>query len=225
MDSRASRRYPGRKKMGAGRSSLEALRELLARRSMRHGDFVLASGDRSTWYFDSKATLLSPEGAALAGGVVFDVLRGDDVAAVGGLAMGATFITTAVALTSSLRGAPIYGFNVRGRSKEHGLETSIDQSFHPDGRPLLCPGRRVAIVEDVVTKGGSVVKAIEAVRALECQIVRVVAIVDRQAGGGERLRADGLSYLPLFRADADGTLHVDDAARAACAAATPGSSP
>jgi orotate phosphoribosyltransferase len=189
---------------------VEELRKLLSERSVRRGDFVLASGDRSSYYFDSRATVLSPRGAELTGEVFCDLLEDTGVEAVGGLAMGATFIATAVALVSSRRERPLYAFTVRERAKEHGMQKSIEESFHPDGQPLLCPGRRVAVVEDVVTKGGSVLKAIEAVQARGCTIERVIAIVDRQAGGGEMLLERGLPYRPVFRADASGNLTAAD---------------
>jgi orotate phosphoribosyltransferase len=145
--------------------------------------------------------------------VFFDVLKCRGIEAVGGLAMGATFIAVAVALVSGQRGEPIYGFTVRDEKKGHGLRKSIEESFHPDGRPLLCPGRRVAIVEDVVTKGGSVLKAVEAVEERGCSIDAVLAVVDRRAGGGDKLTSRGLDYLPIFHADQEGNLLVNEKVR------------
>jgi len=186
------------------------LRDVLARQSIRHGKFTLASGATSDYYCDTKATILSPRGAKLIGEVLFGMLEDRDVEAVGGLAMGATFLATAVALVSSQHGKPIYGFTVREGQKGHGLEKRVEESFHPDGGPLLRPGRRVAVVEDVVTQGGSVLKAVDAVLERGCEIVAVIAIVDRDAGGGEKLRARGLPYTYLFRTDGEGNLHPQD---------------
>ena len=182
------------------------LRDVLERQSIRRGHFTLASGATSNFYCNTKATTLSPRGARLTGEILFELLKDRGVEAVGGLAMGATFIATAVALVSDQRGQPIYGFTVRSQQKTHGLETSIEESWHPDGKPLLSPGRRVAVVEDVITQGGSVLKAIDAVQARGCEI----ALVDRGAGGAEKLRARGMDYVSLFRADHQGKLEAND---------------
>lgn len=185
---------------------ISELRDVLERQSIRLGHFVLASGATSNYYCNTKATTLSPRGARLTGEILFELLAGRGVEAVGGLALGATFIATAVALVSDQRGQPIYGFTVRSQQKTHGLETSIEESWHPDGKPLLSPGRRVAVVEDVVTQGGSVLQAIDAVQERGCEIALVVALVDRHAGGAEKIRARGLEYIHLFRTDDQGNL-------------------
>ncbi|HZR84747.1 MAG TPA: orotate phosphoribosyltransferase [Candidatus Binatia bacterium] len=202
--------------------ALEELRTLLEHRSLQRGDFILASGARSKFYFNSKTTLLSPHGARLTGEILYERFAALGVEAVGGLAMGATYIAAAVALVSDLRGRPIYGFTVREKKKEHGLCQSVDESFHPDGRPLLVPGRRVAVVDDVVTKGGSIQKAIDAVRERQCDIVAVIALVDRDEGGRDVLRASGLPYSALFVTDREGRLHVDYGAQVATPVAAQG---
>jgi orotate phosphoribosyltransferase len=187
---------------------LVELRDLLARQSIRHGEFTLASGARSTYYCDTKATTLSPRGSLLVGQILHPLMRARGAEAVGGLAMGSVFITTAVTVVSALEGSPISGFAVRQREKDHGTKRSVEESFHPDG-PLLRPGRRVAVVEDVVTGGGSIDKAIQEVTERGCEIVLVAAVVDRRAGGGDRLRARGLPYVALFDLDERGELHVN----------------
>lgn len=187
--------------------AISELRELLARQSIQKGTFQLASGGTSHYYCDTKKTVLSPRGARLIGEVLYDLIAPTGAEAVGGLAMGATFLATAVALTSDLRGKPIYGFTVREKTKGHGTQQSIEASWHPDGRPLIGPGRKVALVDDVITQGGSVLKAIDAVLAQGAEIVGVYAVVDRNAGGGEKLAERGLSYRYVFRADANGDLH------------------
>jgi orotate phosphoribosyltransferase len=183
---------------------------LISLRSIRRGDFTLTSGIRSSYYCDTKATTLSPRGARLTGEILFRLFQARQAEAVGGLAMGATFIATAVSVASDEHGFPIYGFTVREQKKGHGLEKVVEESFHPDGRPLLSPGRRVAVVDDVVTKGGSILKAIETVVDLGCTVVAVAAIVDRRAGGGDLLRSRSLPYFALFETDEAGTLHVND---------------
>ena len=122
--------------------------------------------------------------------------------------MGAVYIATAVALVSDLRGRPIYGFTVRDREKTHGLKKAVEESYSPDGRPLLAEGRRVAILDDVVTSGSSILKAVEVVRDEGCDIVAVIAIVDRNQGGGERLIELGLPYFSLYDADKHGKLRI-----------------
>ena len=200
----------------SARETLEELRQILTRQSIRTGTFTLASGTTSHYYCDTKATVLSPRGALLCGRALFHVLRNRDVDAVGGLAMGAAYLATAVAIASaSAADQEIYGFTVRPEQKDHGTERRIDESWHPDGRPLVTSGRRVAVVDDVVTSAGSIFKAIDAVRDAGCEIAAVAAVVDRQAGGGDRIRNEGLPFLPLFLADDHGTLTVADEALAA----------
>lgn len=172
-------------------------------------DFKLASGSMTRYYCDTKKVTLSPEGARLTGEILFTLLDGK-AEAVGGLELGATFIATAVALTSGLHGHPIYGFTVRDKQKKHGNLEKVAESFHPDGRELLRSGRRVAVVDDVVTEGGSILRAIQDVRARQCEIVAVISLVDRNQGGGDRLRELGLPYFPLFNAREPGDLSVND---------------
>jgi orotate phosphoribosyltransferase len=192
---------------------LERLRALIQAHSITAAkpgdpDFVLVSGRRSRYYCDTKKVALSPEGSMLIGEVLFRLLDGD-VEAVGGLQLGATFLATAVALVSAQHGRPIYGYTVRNEQKAHGTRDNVAESFHPDGRRLLVPGRRVAVVDDVVTEGGSILKAITAVQERQCEIVAAIAIVDRDEGGGDKLRVMGLPYYPLFNAVEPGTLSVN----------------
>lgn len=188
-------------------TTLEELRHLLARQSIRKGEFTLASGQKSHYYCDTKATVLSPRGARLIGEALFQLLRGRGIEAVGGLALGAAYLATAIAVVSDQEGEPIYGFVVRPETKDHGTARRIDESWHPDGRPLITTGRRVAVVDDVITTAGSLLRAVDAVEAAGCEVVLVAAVVDRQAGGAERLRARGLELEALFRADSEGELH------------------
>jgi orotate phosphoribosyltransferase len=190
-------------------SLLRRLRDLVQQRSIRQGSFTLASGVQSDYYCDTKATVLSPEGAKLTGEILFDLLDEIGAEAVGGLAMGAAFLGTAVALVSEQHGRPIYAFTVRENQKAHGLKKEVEESFHPDGRPLLTAGRRVAVVDDVVTKGGSILKAIELVRERQCEIVAVIALVDRNQGGGESLHRE-FPYFALFDADSGGNLTINE---------------
>jgi len=195
--------------------ALDALRDLIqsvaiTKRGPGEPDFVLASGKHSRYYCDTRRVTLSPEGARLTGEALFALVDGQAVDAVGGLALGATFIAVAVALISAQHRRPVYGFTVRDAQKSHGTKETIAESFHPDGRPLLGPGRRVLVVDDVVTAGGSIVKAIEAVEARGCEIVAAVSLVDRNEGGGDLLRARGLPYFALFGVTPSGDLTISD---------------
>lgn len=196
------------------RGTVEELRGLLQEKSIRRGAFTLASGDKSNYYCDTKATTLSPLGCYLVGEALLPLVRVFKGEAVGGLAIGALFISTPIVYASQLSGTPVYGFAVRQAQKEHGLLGSVEESFHPSGTPLLGPGRRVVVVDDVVTKGGSVIKAIGAVNERGCDITAVISLVDRKAGGRERIERSGLSYFSLYYTDSTGELHVDpDTAR------------
>jgi orotate phosphoribosyltransferase len=173
-------------------------------------DFVLASGRHSRYYCDTKKVTLSPEGAQLTGEILCILCEGQaDVEAIGGLQLGAAFIATAVAMVSGQHGRPIYGFTVRQAKKEHGNKERIAQSFHPDGKKLLSSGRRVVVVDDVVTQGDSILGAVKEVQARECEIVAVIALVDRNEGGGARLREMGLPYFPLLNAGEPGVLTIN----------------
>jgi orotate phosphoribosyltransferase len=190
--------------------AVEELRGLLQSRSITHGEFKLASGDMSSYYCDTKATILSPEGNYLIGEVLHPLVAELGCEAIGGLMMGGPLVATAVAHTSYRLGVPIYAFAVRDQQKQHGLKHLIEESYHPDGTPLVRPGRRVCVVDDVVTKGGSVLKAVDAVKSVGAEIACVVALVDRNAGGREALAARGLRYIYTYETDADGYLHVND---------------
>jgi orotate phosphoribosyltransferase len=170
------------------------LRHLIAERSvLTGGDFKLASGGASTVFFDMKMTLLTPDGLGLVGALVFEAISQDGVAAIGGLVLGACPIVDAVCLKSGEAGQPISAFYVRKEPKDHGTDKLIEG-------PLQA-GARVAVVEDVTTKGNSALKAAEAARKEGCEVVRVVTIVDRLEGAAANLEANGLTLTALFTRD------------------------
>lgn len=176
--------------------------ELVKERALLRGDFTLASGTKSSYFFDLKMVTLSPEGAYLTGKLVFEILRESGVDAVGGLTLGSDPIVTAVAIVSHLEGKPIPAFIVRGELKEHGTQKAIE-GYVPK------KGCSVAIVEDVITKGGATLKAIEAVEAAGCRVVKVVALLDRHQGGSDELRKRGYDFTALLHADAEGEVSID----------------
>ncbi|MCS7046293.1 MAG: orotate phosphoribosyltransferase [Gemmataceae bacterium] len=160
------------------------LLQLLTERSFRRGSFRLASGGTSTYYIDGKMTEVFSEAAALIGQVLYERTKDLAIDAIGGLEVGAVPLTTAAVLTYHLHGARMEGFWVRDRAKDHGT------CKHVEGN--LQPGARVVIVDDVITKGTSSLKAIREVRALGCRVVRVLALVDRLEGARENFQAAGI---------------------------------
>jgi orotate phosphoribosyltransferase len=166
------------------------LRAILLERSLRFGDFTLSSGAKSRYYIDVRQTSLHPEGALLIARLLTPLFREAGVEAVGGLTLGADPIVGAVALWTELAGAGLPGFIVRKEAKGHGAGRRIEGPFHE--------GLRVAIVDDVITKGGSALAAFEA--AVEAGgVVRLVAcVVDRGEGGEEEFAARGVPFRSLF---------------------------
>jgi len=178
--------------LGLDTESARRLREIATKvGAFLTGEFTLTSGKKSNYYIDGKRITLSPEGAYWVGKAIFDELAGIDVDAVGGVAAGAYPMVTAVAVISYLEGKPLPVFIVREVAKEHGTMRKIEGH--------LKEGSRVAILEDVLTTGGSVIKAIEAVAAMSCKVVRVIALVDRSEGGSDRLKKEGYDFKALLR--------------------------
>ncbi|HJU29980.1 MAG TPA: orotate phosphoribosyltransferase [Hyphomicrobiaceae bacterium] len=154
----------------------------------------LVSGRSSNYYFNMKPTMLHPEGAYLIGTLVMEALRGSEVAYIGGLEIGAVPLATAVAAMSHAEGRPLGAFFVRKQAKEHGARKLIE-GLAP-GESLQ--GRRVAILEDVTTTGGSSMKAIEAVRADGATVDRVITVVDRLEGAAANFEAAGIPFAALL---------------------------
>jgi orotate phosphoribosyltransferase len=170
------------------------LRQLLIDRALKFGDFTLASGDRSSYYIDGRMVEVFSKSARLVGEVLYDRLTGLGVefGAIGGLEVGAVPLTTAAVIQYDLRGGSMEGFWVRDAAKHHGTKKLIEGS-------LLRQGTRVVILDDVVTKGMSAVKAVETVRAVGCEVVAVVALVDRLVGAAELFKEKGIErYEAVF---------------------------
>ncbi|MFN2452199.1 MAG: orotate phosphoribosyltransferase [Candidatus Dormibacteria bacterium] len=170
----------------------EELRALLHRRSFRYGDFLLSSGRRSEFYFDGKQVTLDARGLHLVGRAVLERCRHLDVEAVGGLTLGADPIAAAVAALSGGDGPAVQAFIVRKEAKQHGTGRAIE------GPPLL-PGTRCAIVDDVITSGGALLRAVDAVRETGAEVVEAIVVVDREEGGRESLAAGGVQLHALYR--------------------------
>lgn len=167
----------------------DELFKLLKEKSFIKGSMTLASGKTSDFYFDGKQVTLDPVGSLTVGKVILGMLGGRKVDAIGGPTLGADPIATAVSLLSSHTGNPIRAFIVRKEAKKHGLQKMIEG-------PALKAGDRVVMVEDVITSGGSVLKAIEEVEKLGAKVIQVICLVDRQEGAEKVLAA--YEYTPIF---------------------------
>ena len=166
----------------------DRLRELFLDRAVRFGRFTLASGKTSGYYINSKDVLFHPEALGLLGDALYEATRDLAPQAVGGLEVGAIPLTAAVLLAYHRHGASLEGFFVRKQAKGHGSKETVEG--------LVKAGDRVVVIDDVLTTGGSVVQAINAVEALGAKVVRVVCICDRLQGAREALAA--YDYRPLF---------------------------
>ncbi len=172
---------------------IDLLREL----SFERRRVILASGRESDFFIDCKQTILTAEGHALVGELMFQAL--DDLPAcdaVGGVELGGCPLASAVSLVSFQKGRPLTGFYVRKARKDHGTAKLVE------GDKSLSPGTRIALLEDVVTTGGSSLKAVETLKAAGAVVVGIIALVDRLEGGADTIRAAGLPLLTLStRAD------------------------
>ncbi len=161
----------------------------------------LASGKTSSYYFNMKPTMLDARGAYLIGLLILDRIEPLQVSLVGGLEMGAVPLASAVAAVSAAKGAPVSAFFVRKQAKDHGTQSLIEGLAKDE----TLEGRRVVILEDVTTTGGSAIKAAEQVRAEGGEVVAVITVLDRQEGATEAFRMAGLPFQSLMtKADITG---------------------
>ena len=183
---------------GLGEEILDLAQELGA---LLYGEFVLASGQTSTYYFDGRLLTLSPQGANLVARALLPAIRESGAAAVGGPAVGAVPLVTGIAMLSGQDGGePVPGFFVRKEAKDHGVGKAVEG-------PLL-PGSRVAIVDDVCSTAGSLYMAIEAAEEEGHEVVLAACILDRRQGGGERLQSDGYAFHTVLVSDDEGRVRV-----------------
>lgn len=169
----------------------ESLAALLRERSVTRGDFVLSSGQRSTYYIDARKSTMSALGQRLIGGLALRAIRanGWSPSSVGGLTMGADPVAYAIARASLDAPPPIDAFSVRKAPKDHGTRRRIEGNF--------APGASVVVLEDVITSGGSALQAIEVLKAEGGNVLGVLAVVDREQGGREAIEATGLRVVSL----------------------------
>ena len=169
-------------------SDREELLQEIRKHAVVHGDFVLSSGQRATWYIDLRRVLLNGRAAPLAGRVMLDATADLSYEAVGGLTLGADPVATAMLHAAAVRGTPVNAFVVRRKEKEHGTQRRIEG---PD-----VAGRRVLAVEDTSTTGASPLTAVEALREAGAEVVGVAVLVDR--GARPNITGRGLAYRAAY---------------------------
>ena len=173
-------------------TDIERLRNLLISRSVRWGDFVLASGKRSNLYVDARLTTMSPEGMVLIGKLGLECIQSEkwNPDSVGGLTLGADPVSYAISHVSAAGSHPLRAFTVRKEAKAHGTGKRIEGPFSS--------GDRVVVIEDVITTGKSALQAIDAIKAEGGEVVGVLAVVDREEGGREAIEQSGYSVVSLI---------------------------
>jgi len=172
----------------------QRLKEIILEKSYRKGKFKLSSGLESDFYIDGKQTTLSAEGAYLCGKAIFELISSnpEPITAVGGMTLGADPLVTAASLVSFLEKSPIPAFIVRKESKGHGTGQYIE------GLKNMPTGGAVALLEDVVTTGGTLLEVIERVEDQGFKVGLVITVVDRQEGGAETLAEAGYPMKAIF---------------------------
>jgi orotate phosphoribosyltransferase len=180
---------------GDGAVDLRArLLQIIREKSYEKGEITLTSGRKSNFYVDGKQTTLDSEGGYLVGKLFYERIKRSriPIEAVGGPTLGADPIVAAVSIVSYLEGSPIPAFIIRKEPKKHGKGLWIE------GDKSLRAGTRVAIVEDVVTTGGTILRAIEIAKAQGLEVVQVLALVDREEGAREDLAKQGYTLESIF---------------------------
>lgn len=169
----------------------ERVRSHLLEHSVKTGMFTLKSGRASNWFIDSKQTICAPEAMADVANLVLQVMD-PRATAIGGLTMGADGVSFITAGVAALSGRPLSAFSVRKEVKDHGAGGRIA------GR--LVPGDRVVITEDTVTRGTSLLEAAHVVQEFGCEVVQLIAVVDRGGTAQSMAAAEGLTFTALFTA-------------------------
>jgi orotate phosphoribosyltransferase len=176
------------------KSDREYLRRLIEERCLIEGDFTLSTGARSRFYFDCKAITLNAEGLALVSQAFLEEIAKFPVQpnAIGGMTLGADFLTAGVIVLSHLKGGTLRdGSIVRKEPKKHGTKNKIENQ--------LAPGSRIVVVDDVITTGSSTLAACEEFVRAGYEIVGVLAVVDREGGGREKIEEKYGKVVSLFR--------------------------
>ena len=179
----------------AGQSQVTPVRLLEESGALLFGEYTLSSGKKSDYYFDSKKLTLDPAGARFVARQLVDRLDAENIRYVGGVAYGAIPIVSHIVMLTGLReDKPIRAFYHRKDSKEHGTGAAAEGQFPPQGEP-------VAIVEDVVTTGGSLLQSIRHAEESGYNVTHAITLVDRDEGGREAIEAAGYKFWSLFRVE------------------------
>ena len=170
---------------------LNRLFDLIKKNALIFGKFTLASGEESNYYFDIKKAIFEPETIDLIATAILDYLKDEDFDFLGGMEVGAIPLVAAAVLKSSKEGRPINGFFVRKKLKEHGTRKRVEGWLEEDSKVIL--------LEDVTTSGSSVMEAISTVEEMGCTVKKVITIVDREKGAGERFKSRGIDFYAIFK--------------------------
>ena len=168
----------------------QALSDLIKKQALQFGQFTLASGKQASYYLDCRKVTLDARGAKLIGAGMLEILTDDMPDLVGGMVIGADPITASILTLAGIRDIPLRGIMVRKESKSHGTGKFVEGPY--------AEGESLVIVEDVVTTGGSSLKAIERCEAVGLKVKKVLAIVDRLEGGREAFAERGYELTTLF---------------------------
>lgn len=168
--------------------------------ALKFGEFVLSSGQKSSYYFDGRLLSLDAEGAGMLAEVVVDLAQRLGVQAVGGPTIGADPMVGAALSLAYRNGYPLKGFLVRSEAKAHGMQRQVEG-------PLRA-GSTAMVLDDTCSTGGALFRSIEAVEAQGCKVAAVFTVLDRHQGGSDELRRRGYTYVTLLEADAEGNVSV-----------------
>ena len=171
----------------------ERLKKIIKEKAIFFKEVKLSSGKKSNYYIDGKLITLSPEGIYLISKIIFEMIKDQNIDAIGGLTIGADPIVSGVSLISFIEKKPIYAFIVRSSQKEHGMGKLIEGNIQKNWN--------VAIVDDVVTTGSSLLKSIEAVENYGAKIKKVICIVDRKEGASQAIEKKGYKLDAIFTKD------------------------
>ncbi len=168
----------------------DQLRQMLLNRSMRFGEFVLSSGATSNYYIDVRKTSLHPQGLELISKLFLEAIKNENATAIGGLTLGADPLVAGLMLHGAEMGKTYEGFLVRRTTKDHGLRGQVEGN--------LAGHKRVVILDDVITSGESALIAAEAAESYKAEVVRILAVVDREQGAAQIFQQQGYPFSSLF---------------------------
>ena len=166
--------------------------------ALRFGSFTLSSGQPSRYYFDGRMLTLDPEGADLISEIFLDWILAAGAVAAGGPAAAAIPIAGALAVRGGLEGRPVRGFFVRPGAKAHGAGRQVEGPVEP--------GMKVAVFDDTISTGASLLAALDAMEELGCEVVLVMCVLDRRQGGGDEVWRRGIPFYAMWESDASGNL-------------------